>query len=563
MKRTKERPQRNARFVLIALLLPILALGLVEGALRLFGYGNDLALFVPAPPGFANRDLLRVNPEIARRYFTQDGRVPHPLPDFFMRRKPVNGYRIFVMGESATAGYPYPGNVAFSRILQGRLADAFPDRTVEIVNLALTATNSYALADLIDEILAQQPDAILIYAGHNEFYGALGAASTVSLGPLHRQVRAYLWLRRLWIFQAMENGLSRFNNASGITVHDQAEGAPLTLMGRMAGNTSIVYGSTGYLRARDQFEANLRMVLGKAKAAAVPVVISDLVCNLRDQAPFASSGSDPLQRADDVFRDARALEDRGSYDVARAAYMRARDLDVLRFRAPEEFNSIIHRVAEEFGLPVVPMKSYFEAASPHGLVGSGLMLEHLHPNVEGQLLMSQAFLDMMRKRGMIAARWDDVRVKPLAYYREHWPVSDLDRELGAVRVRQLTDYWPFKPQIDSGKEWPRYQPNGLVETLAFKVATHRTRLSEAYIYLAKYYESLGQHDAALREYRSLAAAGVWEYQAQISAAQQLIEAKQFSSALPFLEASRKLKDTSYADEWISRISGARSDGRTP
>src|ERR1700690_2298062 len=119
MKRMKERPQGNARFVLIALLLPVLALGLIEGSLRLLGYGNDLALFVPAPPGLADRELLRVNPDIARRYFTESRLVPRPLPDFFMLRKPANGYRIFVMGESATAGFPYPGNMAFSRILQG------------------------------------------------------------------------------------------------------------------------------------------------------------------------------------------------------------------------------------------------------------------------------------------------------------------------------------------------------------------------------------------------------------------------------------------------------------
>ena len=528
--------------------------------MRLFGYGNDLALFVAVRPDLADKQLLRVNPDVARRYFTQDRFVPRPLLDFFARQKPANGYRIFVMGESATAGFPYPGNVAFSRILQKRLADAFPDRVIEVVNVAVTATNTYALVDFIDEILAQKPDAILIYAGHNEFYGALGAASTISLGRFEPHLRAYLWLRRLRVFQAMENGLTRLEGQNAAPTGGKAQGDPglgFTLMGRMSDKADILLGGPTYLKARNQFDANLRTVLAKAKSAGIPVVLSELVSNQRDQVPFASVAAGALPGADEVFREARALEEKGSYDQARDAYARAKDLDVLRFRAPEEFNDIIHRLAGEFDVPVVPMKSYFEAASPHGLVGSTLILEHLHPNVEGQLLMSEAFLHTLRKRGMIAAEWDENRLRSIAYYRENWPISDLDRVLGAMRVRRLTDYWPFKPQAESGREWVRFRPEGPVEMLAYEVATNRMRLSAARIELAKRYQAEGRYDAALRECRALAADGMWDFQAQLVAAQRLIEAKQYSGALPILRDSLKLKNTRYANEWIERISGSR------
>jgi hypothetical protein len=40
--------------------------------------------------------------------------------------------------------------------------------------------NSYTFYDKIDEILKEDPDAILIYAGHNEFYGELGIGSSKS-----------------------------------------------------------------------------------------------------------------------------------------------------------------------------------------------------------------------------------------------------------------------------------------------------------------------------------------------------------------------------------------------
>jgi len=80
----------------------------------------------------------------------------------------------------------------FSRILNQRLSDAFPEKQIEIVNTATAAINSYALLDFMDEILEKQPDAILIYAGHNEFYGALGVASTETLGKFRPLIKLYL-----------------------------------------------------------------------------------------------------------------------------------------------------------------------------------------------------------------------------------------------------------------------------------------------------------------------------------------------------------------------------------
>jgi hypothetical protein len=46
---------------------------------------------------------------------------------------------------------------------------AFPSREVEVISTAMAAVNSYALLDFADEIIAQQPDAVVIYVGHNEY----------------------------------------------------------------------------------------------------------------------------------------------------------------------------------------------------------------------------------------------------------------------------------------------------------------------------------------------------------------------------------------------------------
>ena len=160
-------------------MLPVVIIVLLEIGLRVFQYGGNSALFVSAPDELANYKMC--NWDVARRYFFMQSTIPNPSKDLFLKKKPENGYRIFVLGGSTAAGYPYGDNVMFSRILYYRLSDAFPDKLIEVVNTAMSAINSYALLDFMDDILANKPDAILIYAGHNEFYGALGVASMESL----------------------------------------------------------------------------------------------------------------------------------------------------------------------------------------------------------------------------------------------------------------------------------------------------------------------------------------------------------------------------------------------
>lgn len=69
-------------------------------------------------------------------------------------------------------GFPYPNNISFQRMLKYQLQKTNPDKDIEIINLALTAINSYTFYDFAQELVHFEPDAIFIYGGHNEYYGA-------------------------------------------------------------------------------------------------------------------------------------------------------------------------------------------------------------------------------------------------------------------------------------------------------------------------------------------------------------------------------------------------------
>ena len=59
---------------------------------------------------------------------------------------------------------------SFSRYIRKRLELVYPNTTIEVVNISMTAVNSYTVLDLLPGVLDQKPDLVLIYAGHNEYY---------------------------------------------------------------------------------------------------------------------------------------------------------------------------------------------------------------------------------------------------------------------------------------------------------------------------------------------------------------------------------------------------------
>jgi hypothetical protein len=209
-------------------------------------------------------------------------------------------------------GFPYGNNLTFARILNRRLSDAFPERRIEVVNTAMTAVNSYAMLDLMDEIVHQKPDALLIYAGHNEFYGALGVASMESLGKARWLVKAFLGLRKYRTFGLIRDAICLVRKPLGVASKaEQVEDPMETVMSRIVKNRTIPLGSGLYESGKEQFRRNLHSILRKSKEAGIPVWISELVSNVRDQSPFVSVEEDALPSARTVFERARILEREG------------------------------------------------------------------------------------------------------------------------------------------------------------------------------------------------------------------------------------------------------------
>ena len=545
--------KRKRVFFTITLLIPVFFFIILELVLQLFNYGGNLDLFISAPEGYEKYYML--NPDVGKRYFFVQTSVPDPPNDLFLREKPENGYRIFVMGGSSAAGYPYGNNIMFSRILQKRLSDVFPKKNIEVINTAITAVNSFTILDFIDEVIEAEADAVLIYAGHNEFYGALGAASNESLGKIRPLVRLYLKLQKFKTFILLRNLLGSVKRWKDKKYHGRNLNNPnATLMERIVGEQIIPINSSTYNLGKNQFEQNLRSILEKVKKAKVDIIFSELVSNVKDLKPFVSVKSDSFLPADQVYLLAQNFEQAEKFNQAKEKYYLAKDLDGLRFRATEEFNQIIHQVAAEFETPIVPMKEYFEKASPASLIGDNLMLEHLHPNVDGYFLMAHAFFETIRQNNLIASDWKKNSIRPANDYRFNWGFTQLDSVYANLRISYLKNGWPFKSKSLPNRAISKFKPVSIVDSIALKIMINKNvTLERGHFELSQFYEKRKQFQLAYLEYRALMYETPFNSSPYLGAADMLIKQKKFKEAFPILEKSLLFEETPYALKWIGQL----------
>jgi lysophospholipase L1-like esterase len=540
------RSPKHWLFLCITLLTPFFLLGAAEVITRLAWPEGALPLFVTAP--FGDGEYLIANRRVARRWFAGDDTVPAPMAEPFAAHKPARGFRVFVLGESTTAGFPYPRNGAFSRSLRDMLRDVLPDDSVEVINLGIAATNSYALVDIADEVLEHEPDAIVIYAGHNEYYGALGAASTEAVVGTPGMVRLYLALLRSRAVLAFRAGLSRLRTSAPRNGTDDAA----SRMETMARDREIGLNGKTYHRGVRQFEVNLQRVTRAFRRAGVPVFIGSLASNLRDQPPLAAPANRGPGNAEGSYLDAQRSFSAGKYDEARRAYERARDLDVVRFRAPAEFNAVIERVARRTGVTYVPIAEAVARDAPGGIPGSEFFLEHVHPNRGGHATMARVFFESMRDAGFGGrnARLDALRA--WSDYRRAMELTAFDERVVAHVVRTLTTRWPFVSAVEGRDYRGTYRPTDLFDSLAFAVSGGAT-WETAKLRVAAEYERLGRFADAVAEYRGLARdAPLFEEPLRLLG-RSLLAAGDTSGAERMLEQATQRKPTAYSSYMLGTL----------
>lgn len=586
-RKSPEQPVRRA-FVVFTLMFPLLFFLLTEAILRASRFGPDVSLFVTQKIGGRTYGIM--NPDVKSRYFARVVFSPSTSLDYFEIPKPRGTFRIFCLGGSTTVGFPYGVAGAFPALLKDRLQRLFPDRRFDVINLGMTATNSFTAADIAAELPDFEPDLIIVYDGHNEFYGALGVASRESIGDSRWITRLYLKAVHLKTFLALRD---LYNVIRGRIAADPS-GESGTLMERLARGQYIPREDAEYALARNIFRANIQEVVSVCTGHGIPVIFGTQVSNLRDLHPFASEHprgvptgqrllfagamnrglserADGLPeesltffreamsvdstRADVWFETARALELLRRYAEADSGYVRARDLDRLRFRTSSDFNMEIVAAGSLPGVYVADMESAFRQASPHGLIGSTLILEHLHPNAAGYFLMAKEFALVMRSARLVADddTWRQRDTIPDELLRTDAALTELDSLAAVRRIALLTSGWPFRD--DARDPVVQAAPSGIAAIVDGYLRSGVT-WEEAHAAAAEFYRTQNDSVRLEREYRTIIRtlpAGVSAY---LLLAQLYLAEGRRREAADVLRASLYAEETLFASSTLGSMEAA-------
>jgi len=388
-----------------------MVLVIVEAGLRLLGVAFSTSLLVPCTVKGSPSSCY--NLFFATPYFPA-GMVQTPRLYSIPATKPQGTYRIFVLGESAAMGDP-DSAYGFSRYLEVMLRGRFPAIKFEVVNTGSVAINSHVVLRIAEGLADQKPDLFIIYSGNNEVVGPYGPGTMLTSGGMSMPVvRSSIFFRTTRIGQLL---------TSLGTKKREWHGMEMFLEQQVPADSPLMQ------QAYSNYEDNLRDTIRVAQAAGAKVMVSTVATNLKDCAPFASmhrknlrrddlkkwsalvqqgidldAGNSPAealkqyQAADAIddgyaeleFRMARAAWRLRDYKAAREHFLRARDLDTLRFRADSKVNEINRSVATSSRVALVDAEKILSDVSPDGIIGTDLIYEHVHMTPEGNYLLARA-----------------------------------------------------------------------------------------------------------------------------------------------------------------------------
>jgi len=438
---TPRRPApRRLRRAAIVLGTALVALSLLEGGSRLLEVVLGHAL--PAAAGASYALPTDVVP-VFRRDDAVDPprfvRTEHhwiPAGEQFVAVKGPRTFRVFCLGGSAAQGWPHHPDAGYPRILEAKLRRLLPGWTVEVVNAAGNTYGSHRVRVVLDEVLAYQPDLVVLYTGNNELVERVVAP----LGP--RWARAS-WCRRLATCRLARRALAGAGRtAERFSVRDY--GPDTMVANRLRGS----FGHPNELRTDpelfalvgEHFRANLAAMAEACRRRGVPLVLLTAPVNLKDWRPCTSfhrpglaasdleawqsafrtgvlareagrddeavtaleraAAIDP-QHAETWFELGAARHRQGRWGSARDAFLRAVEWDGLPVRSL--FNPSVRELAATEAALLVDIADLLERQTADGIAGFEHLVDYVHPTVAANEVIAHEVARALTGRDLLPA----------------------------------------------------------------------------------------------------------------------------------------------------------------
>jgi tetratricopeptide (TPR) repeat protein len=416
-KQEKNKNHQRLFIVITAVIMPLMFLLLLELVLRISGFGFPSGFFVKTR--IDGQQVYTQNPKFSLRFFPPELSRP-ACPMIIPARKSPRTIRIFVLGGSAAMGDP-DYSYGFSRMLDEMLKQ-IPDTRFEVFNVAVTAINSHVVLPVARDCAKLDPDLFIVYLGNNEVIGPYGPGTvfTPFLSKLGL-IRISIFVKSTRIGQLIDQISWRFGRHSSRM--ESWGGLNMFLHHRLGQDDprlDAVYSN---------FKENLEELCNVGQKAGAKVIISTLVNNLKGCAPFGSAHRRPMTAqhennwhnlyekainlesyhlyneavstylqaleldeafAECQYRLARCYLVLGQPEAALNHFIRARDRDILRFRADTKINHIIRTIVsstDSQNIRLLDAETAFRIPGPR-IPGYGSFYDHVHFNITGNFKMA-------------------------------------------------------------------------------------------------------------------------------------------------------------------------------
>ena len=464
-----------------AVFVPLLLFGLIEVVLRIIGYGFPPAAIIKCEVN--GTECYRDNVKFAWQFFPPN--IARQFGPFVFPLDKADGtYRIFILGGSAAHGTPQP-EYGFGRILRVLLEERYPGTNFEIIRTAMPAINSHVVLQIAKDCARHDPDLFVLYLGNNEVVGPYGAGTVFSsISGNLSLIRAAIALKRARLGQLLVNILGLVSTDNDIP--DVWRGLEMFL------EKQVRFDDTSLQYVYRHFQENLKDIIHVGHKAGAKVILCTVGSNLKDCPPFASLHGNNIAEAkeskwDEIYQQgvkheearqyrkavekflaADAIDDRyadlqfrlgrcywavGEYGEARKRYVKARELDTLRFRADKRINEIIRDVTtggkRRSVWPADAVKT-FEKNSPHQTPGEELFLEHVHLNFKGNYLLARTVFDKLEEilpEGIKRKKAGDRLPLSEGQCARRLAYTDWDRYKIAVAIHNASKNAPYSNQL--------------------------------------------------------------------------------------------------------------------
>lgn len=469
--------QKKRAFIFVFFFLIILVLITFELILRFIGYGFSTEIFVK--PKYID-EIYVENLSFSNKYNLKQNWISSNINNMLIRnvfpaKKKQNTLRGFVLGGSSAQGFPYESNQSFSKITEIALKQSKKYDSVEVINLGLSAMSSYFVKDTAKKVLDYQPDFIVIYAGHNEYYGTI----SYTTGGNYYTKNLNLLLKESKIFQMIFSFIG-----SGRVDSGSQRG---NLMSEQFRNTKIFKNEAIDKKVAEDFIRNLDEIVKKYTAKNIPVIVVEPVSNLYDMPPFMGENDEEFKQFIEQYYQVVSKKDKNEiqdfYNVRLShkeydknaniryldalsqmilqdnpsidSFIEAKDLDAIPFRARSELIKALRQYCdakskEYSGLYFIPFLDVLVKNYGEKILSNEIFADHLHFNQKGQRILSKVIAQKITE---IFNFNEDQRNKTNDFYNDDQGIDNAIFYLPAYRVavsselQSLVEYPPYSDML--------------------------------------------------------------------------------------------------------------------